>query len=574
MYIVTGIVQSRDKKGLINYLKEHSNSWEEVVNAFCSDLNNKEDLKFFLECFPGFGERVFVNIFGIFAKSSSQTKKELIGWMLDNNYLSNEKLDDYFLDATCMSSNREIINFFIDRGVDINNLNLKSTHKYSLFENIVKWDKVGLLEFLMEKGLDINKEDQKGMTLLQYAISYGKFDIAKILMENGAIYPKKLKTILEKTKDPSKIYKKVQKLPEDFSNNLSLSDENYQHLGNIYQEIERKKREKRREIRDNVGEKILLSSAIAGIGALILAPLMMIVHVINEAIVKNNLEKAVQELGEYRNQLGTTIASKTNMVNFDIASVELGQSLDNYILKAFGSTSVEQVAGLKENDYANIIFNIPQSEAENILNLAKKLSDTELVVDSGTTEHKVDIEIENKWRFSESARIERAKDACHELYEALENAIVNSYSHEIEKISSASLMNNSISDAYRYTRPDMIGDTNVYGIFVHGSTTFINSGVMTTGISQVVRDTDRGVSYFIVDTLQGRVQGKDIVFESCRARVEVEGTDLSQEEVYAKFINGEHSKFIEIVREKVGEKVGVINNELQTGVDEIELLNE
>ena len=91
MYIVTGIVQSRDKKGLINYLKEHSNSWEEVVNAFCSDLNNKEDLKFFLECFPGFGERVFVNIFGIFAKSSSQTKKELIEWMLDNNYLSNEK---------------------------------------------------------------------------------------------------------------------------------------------------------------------------------------------------------------------------------------------------------------------------------------------------------------------------------------------------------------------------------------------------------------------------------------------------------------------------------------------------
>lgn len=63
-----------------------------------------------------------------------------------------------------------------------------------------------------------------------------------------------------------------------------------------------------------------------------------------------------------------------------------------------------------------------------------------------------------------------------------------------------------------------------------------------------------------------------MIVESCRAMVEVEGTGLTQEEVYAKFIKGEHSSFTEIVREKVGEKVGVVNNELQTDVDEIELL--
>ena len=95
---------------------------------------------------------------------------------------------------------------------------------------------------------------------------------------------------------------------------------------------------------------------------------------------------------------------------------------------------------------------------------------------------------------------------------------------------------------------------------------------MTTGISQVVVDESQGVSYFLIDTLQVRGKDGEAVLESCRAKVDVQGTDLTQEEVYAKFIKGEYSNFTEIVREKVGSKTNVVNNQLQDNVDEIEFL--
>lgn len=317
--------------------------------------------------------------------------------------------------------------------------------------------------------------------------------------------------------------------------------------------------------------KVTLTSLVA-LGLLGI-PVGAFAHFVNGGIINKNLQNAENDIVEARDHLGTTIASATDLSNFDIASVEVGTDLNKYILKAFGSISAEQITGIKENQYVNIMFNITQNEAENILKLANKLDETDLIVDRDTTEHNVEIEVENSMRFSESSRIAKAKDACMKLYSALETAVVNSYSHMIEEISESSSMNNSISNAYRYSRPEFIGDTNVSGLFANGSTTFINSGVMTTSISQVVRDSDRGVSYFLIDTLQGRENNGDIILESCRARVEVEGTDISQEEVYAKFIKGEHTKFVEIVREKVGEKTGIIDNELHTDVEEIEFLN-
>lgn len=61
-----------------------------------------------------------------------------------------------------------------------------------------------------------------------------------------------------------------------------------------------------------------------------------------------------------------------------------------------------------------------------------------------------------------------------------------------------------------------------------------------------------------------------MIIEKCQARVEVKGTDLTQEEVYAKFIAGEYSNFIETVREPINNSY-IINNELVDDVENIEL---
>ena len=312
------------------------------------------------------------------------------------------------------------------------------------------------------------------------------------------------------------------------------------------------------------GEDVFYGILKIFVGGVCVGFLGLISHFVNFGVVASNLNKAQQ-----RNNLSSTIAEKSGISNFNIASFELAKNNSDYIMKAFGNTSVEKIVGLKENNYMNIYFNISNTQAEKILDAIEKANQTKVVKQSNSIDNINAIRDVNDWNYSESNSIKKATEACSEVYNLLNEAVKNAYSCSSENISEASAMNNSISREYRYSRPEILSDVNVSGLFVSGGTTFINSGVVMTGISQVVKDVDNNFSYFLIDTLQGREKNGRIVLESCRARVEVEGTNLTQEEVYAKFINGEHSSFTEIVREKSDNKAGVVNNQIQEDVDDV-----
>jgi len=45
---------------------------------------------------------------------------------------------------------------------------------------------LGVVKFLIDKGLDVNAEDQDGRTVLMYAAKEGNFEAVKFLAEKGA----------------------------------------------------------------------------------------------------------------------------------------------------------------------------------------------------------------------------------------------------------------------------------------------------------------------------------------------------------------------------------------------------
>ena len=260
------------------------------------------------------------------------------------------------------------------------------------------------------------------------------------------------------------------------------------------------------------------------------------------------------------------------MDNFNVATLNISRDNSKYLIKLFGSSNVEELKGMRENQYFNIIFNISEENAIKIINLAKNFYSL-----SGNEDINSDRLYLNSQNFSgvllhkkDRERLSNINDTIIELYQSFNNAVSNAYSKNVEKVSEASSMNNSISEAYRYTRPEVISDVNISGLFVSGSTTFINCGIMTTNISQVVKDNERDVSYFLIDTLQGRENNGKMIIEKCQSRVEVKGTDLTQEEVYANFIAGEYSNFIEVFRDTFS-KTYIMNNELVDDVENIEL---
>ncbi len=302
-------------------------------------------------------------------------------------------------------------------------------------------------------------------------------------------------------------------------------------------------------------------------------------HGINALVVNNTEEKLQAELAESKNAIvQSMVAGVEDISNFDLASVELSREDNDYIMKAFGSTSVEEIIGVKQNQFVSLLFNIQEKDAQKILDAVKTLDETERRPNYDTPEHTAIMDDANGWKFTENSRIKKTGSACKQVYNAINDAVKNAYSSQVEPISEASQMNNSIASSYRFVRPEVVSDTNVGGLFTHGSTTFINSGIMTTNISGVVKDEEKNESYFFIDTVQGYNKGQPgsetqkIVLDSCRAMVVVEGTDLSAEEIYAKFISGEHKRFVEVVRERAGEKTGVVNGKLTNDVEEIELM--
>lgn len=78
----------------------------------------------------------------------------------------------------------ELLMLLIDSGADIFDIDDEGV---SIFDMAITYDNIEMVEYLLSKGIDVNKTDRRsGFTSLMAAACYGRVSIAKILLKNGA----------------------------------------------------------------------------------------------------------------------------------------------------------------------------------------------------------------------------------------------------------------------------------------------------------------------------------------------------------------------------------------------------
>ena len=78
----------------------------------------------------------------------------------------------------------ETIMLLIENGADIFDFDNEGV---SVFDMAITYDNIPMVNYLIEQGKDVNKTTRKsGFTALMGAACYGRVEIAKILLQNGA----------------------------------------------------------------------------------------------------------------------------------------------------------------------------------------------------------------------------------------------------------------------------------------------------------------------------------------------------------------------------------------------------
>ncbi|WP_455756028.1 ankyrin repeat domain-containing protein [Sulfurimonas sp.] len=77
----------------------------------------------------------------------------------------------------------DLLMLIIDNGADIFELDDEGV---SIFDMAITYNNIDMVNFLIEKGVDVNKTNRRsGFTSLMAAACYGRVEIAKILIEQG-----------------------------------------------------------------------------------------------------------------------------------------------------------------------------------------------------------------------------------------------------------------------------------------------------------------------------------------------------------------------------------------------------
>lgn len=78
----------------------------------------------------------------------------------------------------------ELLMLLIDNGADIFDFDEEGV---SIFDMAITYNNIDIVNYLIEKGIDVNSTSRKsGFMPLMAAVSYGRRDIVKILLDNGA----------------------------------------------------------------------------------------------------------------------------------------------------------------------------------------------------------------------------------------------------------------------------------------------------------------------------------------------------------------------------------------------------
>ena len=97
---------------------------------------------------------------------------------------TNENGESVLACAIISGCDIDLLMLLIDNGADIFDFDDEGV---SIFDLSVTYNNIEMVNFLISKGLDVNKTTRRsGFTALMAAACYGRVEIAKILLEKGA----------------------------------------------------------------------------------------------------------------------------------------------------------------------------------------------------------------------------------------------------------------------------------------------------------------------------------------------------------------------------------------------------
>ena len=97
---------------------------------------------------------------------------------------ANEAGESVLACALRAGCDEEVLTLLIESGADIFDFDDEGV---SIFDMAITYDNLWMVKYLLEKGLDVNKTNRKsGFTALMAAACYGRVEITKYLLEQGA----------------------------------------------------------------------------------------------------------------------------------------------------------------------------------------------------------------------------------------------------------------------------------------------------------------------------------------------------------------------------------------------------
>lgn len=274
---------------------------------------------------------------------------------------------------------------------------------------------------------------------------------------------------------------------------------------------------------------------------------------VNDAIAIDYIAQSHEVVDEKADQFANTVAKKAG-ADITPISANLLKPNDNYVLRVFGVERVSQYEGDVENNYVNVHFDLKEEDANKIikafdeLNQSENVSKANLGIDTLQLDYNgvQTFDVTKKTKNKLEAQIN--DNAVTRVYDALTNAVKNAYNQTKESITNADAVDIQLYQENNYSIPTKTTDIYVRTRFTKISSRKNETIIVPINISEVKKDADRNVSYFYIDSLI--YNDKNLEYQE--ARVEVEGVDLTQAQVYAKFIkSGQDVNFVQLAQQNI-----------------------
>ena len=274
---------------------------------------------------------------------------------------------------------------------------------------------------------------------------------------------------------------------------------------------------------------------------------------VNAVKANDYIAQSHEVVDEKADQFANTVANKAG-ADITPISANLLKPNDNYVLRVFGVERVSQYEGDVENNYVNVHFDLKKEDANKIIKAFDELNQSENVSKANLGIDTLQLDYNGVKKFDVTKKTKNKLEAqindnaVTRVYDALTNAVKNAYNQTKESITNADAVDIQLYQENNYSIPTKTTDLYVRTRFTKISSRKNETIIVPINISEVNKDADRNVSYFYIDSLI--YNNKNLEYQ--KARVEVEGVDLTQAQVYAKFIkSGQDVKFIQLAQQNI-----------------------